>query len=141
MAIPVVKFQIWVYKKTNRLLPTLRSWIKGYTRLLFFRKKSSLPALIWVYPFIKIWKKILPPRLFEPTRFLFLGDTYSFLTLIWIDRAVQIRLLKYIYCDWIVRYLARCLSFCKFILPAYLIQMYSSLPVYLIHLYLPVYKI
>ena len=49
-------------------LTTLRSWIKGYTRLLFFRKKSSLPSLIWVYPFIKIWKKILPPRLFEPTR-------------------------------------------------------------------------
>ena len=106
---------------------------------ILFQKKilstlsySSLP----VYQNLKK-KSCLPVYLSLPVS-SFSGDDYSFLTLIWIDRAVQIRLLKYIYCDWIVRHF---LSYCKFILPAYLIQMYSSLPVYLIHLYLPLYKI
>ena len=43
-------------------LRTLRSLIEGYTRLLFFRKFSILPAVIWVYPFINIWDKIYCDR-------------------------------------------------------------------------------
>jgi hypothetical protein len=61
-------------QETMGPLDTLRSLINGYTRLLFFIKKSSLPALIWVYPFTKICKKILLPRLFEPTRLFVLGE-------------------------------------------------------------------
>ena len=39
-------------------LHTLRSQIEGYTRILIFRKFSSLPAVIWASPFIYIQENL-----------------------------------------------------------------------------------
>ena len=50
--------------------PTLRSQIEGYTLLLIFRKFSSLPAVIWVSPFIKFQENFQPPLLLKPPRLL-----------------------------------------------------------------------
>ena len=43
---------------------TLRCLIRGYTRLFISKKISTLPALIWTYPFIKSLK------IFHPTHLL-----------------------------------------------------------------------
>ena len=43
---------------------TLRCLIRGYTRLFILKKISTLPALIWTYPFIKSLK------IFHPTHLL-----------------------------------------------------------------------
>ena len=48
-------------------LSTLRSQIEGYTRLLIFRKISTLCAVIWAYPFIN-FKKISSVPVFSPTQ-------------------------------------------------------------------------
>ena len=52
-------------------IPALRSWINGYICLINFRKKSSLPESTHL---LKFGKKILPPRLFEPTRLCIFGE-------------------------------------------------------------------
>ena len=83
-------------KDSDILLPkisgsTLRSQIEGYTRLLIFRKFSTLPAVIWASPFINFQEnfqlpcfsptqmKIFPPSplLLEPTRLLNLKKNSS----------------------------------------------------------------
>ena len=46
------------------LKSTLRSQIEGYTRLLIFRKFSTLPAVIWASPFINFQENFLPPCFF-----------------------------------------------------------------------------
>ena len=47
--------------------PTLRSQIEGYTRLLIFRKFFTLPAVIWVSPFINFQENFQPPCFFTYT--------------------------------------------------------------------------
>ena len=46
---------------------TLRSQIEGYTRLLIFRKFSTLPAVIWASPFINFQENFQPPCFFTYT--------------------------------------------------------------------------
>ena len=46
---------------------TLRSQIEGYTRLLIFRKFSTLPAVIWASPFINFQENFQSPC-FSPTQ-------------------------------------------------------------------------
>ena len=46
---------------------TLRSQIEGYTRLLIFRKFSTLPAVIWASPFIIFQENSQPPCFFTYT--------------------------------------------------------------------------
>ena len=49
---------------------TLTSLIDGYTHLLIFRKFSTLPAVIWAFPFIN-FKKISSFPVFSPTQMSF----------------------------------------------------------------------
>ena len=51
----------------NNFPSTLRSQIEGYTRLLIFRKFSTLPAVIWASPFINFQENFQPPCFFTYT--------------------------------------------------------------------------
>ena len=46
---------------------TLRSQIEGYTRLLIFRKFSTLPAVIWASPLINFLENFQPSCFFTYT--------------------------------------------------------------------------
>ena len=48
-------------------LYTLRSQTEGYTQLLFFKKFSVLPTVIWAYPFINFQEIFQPPCFFTYT--------------------------------------------------------------------------
>ena len=50
---------------------TLRSQIEGYTRLLIFRKFSTLPAVIWAYSFLDIQENFQPLCFFTFTNDFF----------------------------------------------------------------------
>ena len=61
-------YQTWaVSVYVPRDLSTLRSQIEGYTRLLIFRKFSTLPAVIWASPFINFQENFQPPCFFTYT--------------------------------------------------------------------------
>ena len=51
----------------NPLYTTLRSQIEGYTRLLIFRKFSTLPAVIWASPLINFQENFQPSCFFTYT--------------------------------------------------------------------------
>jgi hypothetical protein len=50
--------------KAKEYPTTLRSQIEGYTRLLIFRKFSTLPVVIWASPFINFQENLQPPSFF-----------------------------------------------------------------------------
>ena len=63
---PIIRFPILQYSHCRKL-HTLRSQIDGYTRLLIFRKFSTLPAVIWASPFINFQENFQPPCFFTYT--------------------------------------------------------------------------
>ena len=61
--------QVWYCQNSTGLtiFTTVKSQIEGHTHLLIFRKFSTLPAVIWAYPFINFQENFKPPCFFTYT--------------------------------------------------------------------------